>query len=101
MFNVLAWDVAKDSDLPDCPYCKAGVGGMWIGEVVIESGSPAMPEGGTRFIPIMAVSKFTWEQATDAFLDFLDRLRTGRLPRGLTEPRELMEMCVQSTRRQR
>lgn len=53
-----------------------------------------------RFIAIMP-STFPWELAVDAFLDFRDRLREGRIPRAITEPADLMDICVSAARRQR
>lgn len=47
------------------------------------------------------VDKLTQEQAIDATLDYMDRCRTGRVPRGVTEPRRLMDICVAASRRQR
>lgn len=52
------------------------------------------------FIAIMPAHD-PWELAVDAFLDFIDRLREGRIPRDVTEPLELMDMCCYASRRQR
>lgn len=54
----------------------------------------------SRHINIMSTT-FPWELAVDAALDFMDRLNERRIPRDVTEPEELMAMCVQAARRQR
>lgn len=51
------------------------------------------------WITIMAASAAE-TLATDALLDFMSRLREGRLS-GCTEPADLMAMCVSAARRQR
>lgn len=70
--------------------------GMWVGAI----GLLTPPTVSTGFIKIMQAS-FPYELAVDALLDFMDRLRTGRVPLGLEEPAELMELCVTAARRQR
>lgn len=53
-----------------------------------------------RYVAIMPAHD-PWELAVDAFLDFIDRLREGRIPRDVTEPLELMDMAVYAAKRQR
>lgn len=57
------------------------------------------PDGGDRFINVMPTSS-SWEQAVDAALDFIDRLRNGRV-RDFNDPWSLMSSCVSAARRQR
>lgn len=52
------------------------------------------------FVDILPAS-YPYELAVDALLDFMDRLRTGLIPRDATEPGEIMALAVQAARRQR
>jgi hypothetical protein len=52
------------------------------------------------FIAIMPAHE-PWELAVDSFLDFIDRLREGRIPRDIETPIALIEMTNQAARRQR
>lgn len=80
-------------------------GTRWVGRLVhyantpsINRRMPTFPVSG--YIDIMPAS-FPETLAIDAFCDFMSRLNNGIVPRGLTDPRELMDMCVMSARRQR
>lgn len=56
---------------------------------------------GIRRIVICGVDRTPWELAVDAALDWIDRLREGRIPRDLNDPHTLMAICVSAARRQR
>lgn len=71
--------------------------GWWIGSFV----SPFIVEVGDRHFVAVMPAHDPWELAVDAFLDFIDRLREGRIPRDVTEPLVLMDMCCYAARRQR
>jgi len=43
----------------------------------------------------------SWELAVDAALEYMDRVRCGAIPDGVTCPADLMSMCVRNARRQR
>lgn len=73
--------------------------GFWIGQLSLVSGTLPF-QVDDRWVAVMA-SSFPWELAVDAFLDFMDRLRSGRLPAGVDSPGELMDICVSAARRQR
>lgn len=81
--------------------------GFWIGRLSVsfqgyglDSLKRDLAAVGDRFVAIMP-SSFAEELAIDAFLDFCDRLRSGTLPRGVEDPKELMDICVSAARRQR
>lgn len=89
------WNVTEDAKTPRWP-------GAWVLTMLIQrsamgQGWPSLCE---RVIDIGPLS-LTWEQAVDAATEFMDRLRTGAIPKTITEPAELMEMCVRNMRRQR
>jgi hypothetical protein len=44
---------------------------------------------------------FDYPLAVDAALEFIDRLRSGAIPRTIEDPKELMEMAFRNARRQR
>jgi hypothetical protein len=81
------WDVKLDPKTLNYP-------GAWY-LVVVPSGL-----GPERLIDI-GPETLTYEQATDAALEFMDRLRCRAVPKTLDDPRELMSMCVRNMRRQR
>lgn len=66
------------------------VKGYWIGRV-----GP-----GQRFIAVVPDVQ-PWEIAVDILTDFMARLAEGRVPKDITEPEALMQLCVQACRRQR
>lgn len=77
------WDVVED-------------GSTWVGTFL------ASPKGKQErlYVNIMS-TKFPKELATDALCDFMSRCSQGQLPKGLTDPDKLMELCVAAARRQR
>jgi hypothetical protein len=94
MIDMTDWDVTEKD-------------GVWIGRI----GLPQTPSGQhippelkehrpQRFVAIMP-SSFPWELAVDALLDFMDRLRTFRVPVGIDTPRALMNLCVAAARKRR
>jgi hypothetical protein len=94
MIDMADWDVLEKE-------------GVWIGRLGLpqtETGRFIPPElkehRPQRFVAIMP-SSFPWELAVDALLDFMDRLRTFRVPAGIDTPRALMDLCVSAARRQR
>ena len=52
-------------------------------------------------VSVSKIDRIPWEIAVDATLDFMDRCRTRRVPRGVTDPKELMSICLRASRRQR
>lgn len=81
----MTWDVLLDPRTmksPDTWFLRFTVGGV------------------TRFIDI-CLGTVPWEVAVDAALEFLDRLRTGAIPKSVDDPNELMSMCFRNARRQR
>lgn len=79
------WDITKSN-------------GWWIG--CIRWGSEDSAREYTGFIAIIP-DHDPLELATDALLDFIDRLRERRIPRDVEDPITLMDMCVWAARRQR
>lgn len=74
--------------------------GYWIGVILSETPMHCKYCEPPRYVAIMP-SSFPWELAVDALLDFMDRLRTFRVPAGVDSPRALMDICVSAARRQR
>lgn len=99
--------MAKTSPIDMSDWDVMEVDGMWMGRIGMaqtETGRFIPPElkkhRPQRYIQIMP-SSFPRELAIDALLDFMDRLRTFRVPAGVDSPRTLMDICVSSARRQR
>lgn len=85
--DMTKWDVVED-------------GNYWVGSFLVGPCIDCEFCDDRRFVSIMP-SRFARELAIDALLDFMDRLRTGRVPQGMTDPDDLMEVCVSAARRQR
>lgn len=83
------WNVFLDHATPKHP-------GAWVLEFFLR---PLGTVSEKRMIDVGPIT-LSWEQAVDASLEFLDRLRTGAIPKSIDDPRELMEMCVRNMRRQ-
>lgn len=82
---MMTWDVLLDPQ-------TAKSAAMWYLRFTVH--------GVTRYIDI-CIESVPWEVAVDAALEFLDRLRTGAIPKAVEDPNELMSMCFRNARRQR
>jgi len=76
--------------------------GMWVGRIAYRVSEHPVQQRmvSEGYIQIMPTS-FPEELAIDALLEFIDRLREGRIPRGVTDPEEMMGLAVSAARRQR
>lgn len=81
----MTWNVSLDPQTPKYPA-------TWFLVFTVA--------GVTRYIDI-CLGTVPWEVAVDAGLEFLDRLRTGAIPKAVDDPNELMSMCFRNARRQR